>query len=122
METLSLNFDDRADFENAERGFIGRLQPGTVTDASGRVVLDLEPYAFLGGDLPETVNPRLWRQAQLCLVHGLFEVTAGVYQVRGLDLANMTMIEGDAGVVVIDPLTASETAAAALAPVPAAPG
>lgn len=122
METLSLNFDDRADFENAERGFIGRLQPGTVTDASGRVVLDLEPYAFLGGDLPETVNPRLWRQAQLCLVHGLFEVTAGVYQVRGLDLANMTMIEGDAGVVVIDPLTASETAAAALALVPAAPG
>jgi alkyl sulfatase BDS1-like metallo-beta-lactamase superfamily hydrolase len=75
----------------------------------------MEDYAFLDGERPDSANPSLWRQAQLLRFHGLFEVTPGIYQVRGLDLSNMTLVEGEAGVIVIDPLISSETAAAALA-------
>ena len=109
------SFDDRTDFENAERGFVEALDPCIVTDAAGRVVWDLEAYSYLDGDCPDTVNPSLWRQAQLCATQGLFEVTSGIYQVRGLDLSNMTIVEGDTGIIVIDPLISAETAAAALA-------
>jgi alkyl sulfatase BDS1-like metallo-beta-lactamase superfamily hydrolase len=86
-----------------------------VKDATGRVVWDNDAFAFLGGDCPQTANPSLWRQSQLCARHGLFEVTDGIYQVRGLDLSNMTIVEGDRGVIVIDPLISTEIAAAALA-------
>ncbi len=110
-----LPFDDRADFQDADRGLIGSLDPGIVQDASGRVVWDNDAWAFLGGDCPETANPSLWRQSQLCARQGLFEVTAGIYQVRGLDLSNMTIVEGDRGVIVIDPLISTETAAACMA-------
>lgn len=106
---------DRRDFDDALRGLIDTGDPVTITDAEGRVVLDLEQYAFLGGERPDTVHPSLWRQAQLCHVHGLFEVTAGIYQVRSFDLSNVTFVEGATGVVVIDPLISAETAAAALA-------
>ena len=61
------------------------------------------------------MNPSLWRQAQLCVKNGLFEVTGGIYQVRGMDLSNMTIVEGDTGVIVIDPLISAETAAAGIA-------
>ncbi len=111
----SLPFEDRADFENADRGLIGSLDPGVVKNASGRVVWDNDAFAFLQEDCPETANPSLWRQSQLCARQGLFEVTGGIYQVRGLDLSNMTIVEGDRGVIVIDPLISTETAAAALA-------
>nr|BFE77143.1 hypothetical protein GCM10020092_104440 [Actinoplanes digitatis] len=70
--------------------------------------------ARLAGECPDTVNPSLWRQGQLCSRQGLYEVTAGVYQVRGLDISNMTIVEGDTGVIVVDPLLSVETAAAAL--------
>jgi Metallo-beta-lactamase superfamily len=110
-----LPFEDRADFEDAGRGLIGSLDPGVVKDASGRVVWDNDAFAFLQGDCPETANPSLWRQSRLCARQGLFEVTGGIYQVRGLDLSNMTIVEGDRGVIVIDPLISTETAAAALA-------
>jgi len=110
-----LPFEDRTDFENADRGLIGALDPCVVKDATGRVVWDNDAFAFLGGDCPPTANPSLWRQSQLCARHGLFEVTDGIYQVRGLDLSNMTIVEGDRGVIVIDPLISTETAAAALA-------
>jgi alkyl sulfatase BDS1-like metallo-beta-lactamase superfamily hydrolase len=110
-----LPFEDRTDFENADRGLIGALDPCVVTDASGRVVWDHDAFAFLGGGCPQTANPSLWRQSQLCARHGLYEVTDGIYQVRGLDLSNMTIVEGDRGVIVIDPLISTETAAAALA-------
>ncbi|MBT2207066.1 alkyl/aryl-sulfatase [Actinomadura sp. NEAU-AAG7] len=110
-----LAFADRTDFENAERGFVASLTPGVVRDADGRVVWDDEVYAFLDGPCPSTANPSLWRQSQLCAKQGLYEVTGGVYQVRGLDLSNMTLVEGDRGVIVIDPLVSVETAAAALA-------
>jgi alkyl sulfatase BDS1-like metallo-beta-lactamase superfamily hydrolase len=80
----SLPFEDRGDFEDADRGLIGSLDPGVVKDASGRVVWDNDAFAFLREDCPETANPSLWRQSQLCARQGLFEVTGGIYQVRGL--------------------------------------
>ena len=112
----ALPFDDTQDFEDARRGFIGRLDPCVVRAADGRVVWDNESYrAFLQGEAPATVNPSLWRQSQLNTIDGLFEVVPGIYQVRGLDLSNITFVEGGTGVLVIDPLISSETAAAALA-------
>ena len=111
----ALPFDDREDFEEARRGLIGTLSPAIVESTSGRIAWDAEAYSFLDADCPPTANPSAWRQAQLNAIHGLFEVTEGIYQVRGLDLSNMTIIEGEAGVLVIDPLISSETAAAALA-------
>ena len=75
---------------------------------------DNDAYEFLSGACPDTANPSLWRQGQLCARQGLYEVTDGIYQVRGLDLSNMTVVEGDSGVIVIDPLISAETAAAAL--------
>ncbi|WP_031046345.1 alkyl/aryl-sulfatase [Streptomyces sp. NRRL F-5650] len=110
-----LPFADRQDFEDAARGLITRREPNAVTDEDGRVVWDNDTYAFLAGDAPDTVNPSLWRQCQLVAEQGLFEVVEGIYQVRGLDLSNVTFVEGATGVVVIDPLLSVETAAAALA-------
>ncbi len=110
-----LPFSDRADFDDAERGLIGSLDPCVVKDASGRVVWDNDAFSFLAGECPDSASPSLWRQSQLCARQGLFEVTDGIYQVRGLDLSNMTIVEGDRGVIVIDPLISTETAAAALA-------
>ena len=111
----SLPFDDTADFVDADRGFLGALEPGVVTAADGRVVWDNDSYAFLDGQAPSSVHPSLWRQSQLCAKQGLYEVVEGIYQVRGLDLSNITFVEGDTGVIVIDPLICTETAAAALA-------
>ncbi len=107
---------DRADFENANRGLIARLEPGVVKAEDGRVVYDADAFTrTMAGDCPDTVHPSLWRQCQLTAIQGLFEVTEGIYQVRGLDLSNMTLVEGEAGVIVIDPLVSAECAAAALA-------
>ncbi|WP_436791666.1 alkyl/aryl-sulfatase [Yinghuangia sp. YIM S10712] len=111
---VDLPFEDRTDFDNADRGFVASLTPGVVKAPDGRVVWDNDVFAFLDGDCPPTVNPSLWRQSQLCARQGLYEVTEGIYQVRGLDLSNMTLVEGDRGVVVIDPLVSAECAAAAL--------
>lgn len=110
-----LPFSDTQDFEDAQRGFLGRLEPGIVTAEDGTVVWDNDSYAFLTGEAPATVNPSLWRQSSLVAMQGLFEVVEGIYQVRGLDLSNITFVEGDTGVIVIDPLISTETAAAALA-------
>ena len=88
--------------------------PGLSGSGDGRVVWDSDGYGFLSGDCPDTANPSLWRQGQLCANQGLYEVTDGIYQVRGLDLSNMTLVEGEQGVIVIDPLISAETAAAAL--------
>jgi alkyl sulfatase BDS1-like metallo-beta-lactamase superfamily hydrolase len=110
-----LPFDDARDFADAERGFVTALQPCVVKAADGRVVWDNDVYDFLTGDAPTTVHPSLWRQSTLAAKQGLYEVVEGVYQVRGLDLSNISFIEGDTGVIVIDPLISTETAAAALA-------
>ncbi|MFE3069266.1 alkyl/aryl-sulfatase [Streptomyces sp. NPDC059247] len=107
--------DDTTDFENADRGFLGALVPGVVTDAAGRTVWDGDAYGFLAEDCPDTAHPSLWRQSRLTAKQGLYEVTDGIYQVRGLDLSNMTVVEGERGIVVIDPLISTETAEAALA-------
>ena len=111
---MPLDYDDRTDFENASRGFVGTLDPVTFTNAEGRVVFDLTEYDFLSGEPVDTVHPSLWRQAQLCVTNGLFEVTDGIYQVRGFDLSNMTIVEGDTGVIVIDPLISADCAAGAI--------
>ncbi len=110
-----LPFGDRTDFENAERGRIDALDPCVIRAADGRVVWDLTPYAYLDGERPDTVHRSLWRQTQLCVKQGLFQVTDGIYQLRGLDLSNMTLVEGSSGVIVIDPLISAECAAAGLA-------
>jgi alkyl sulfatase BDS1-like metallo-beta-lactamase superfamily hydrolase len=86
-----------------------------VKAADGRVVWDNDAYGFLDGDAPTSVHPSLWRQSRLAAKQGLYEVVDGIYQVRGLDLSNISFIEGDTGIVVIDPLVSTETAAAALA-------
>src|SRR5689334_6862252 len=109
------DFDDRTDFENAERGFIDKLDPCTITDDTGKVVWDNEQLNFLNAECPDTVNASLWRQSKLTAMQGLYEVTEGIYQVRGFDLSNMTLVEGDTGVIVIDPLISAECAAAAIA-------
>ena len=111
-----LPFDDRSDFDDARRGQLAPPSDGVVRGTDGRVVWDLDAYAFLlDEDCPATANPSLWRQAQLNAIAGLFEVVPGVYQVRGVDLSNMTLVEGEGGVLVIDPLISVETAEAALA-------
>jgi alkyl sulfatase BDS1-like metallo-beta-lactamase superfamily hydrolase len=107
--------DPPSDFDDADRGLIGRLEPAIVTSRDGRVVWDNDAYGFLAGPCPETAHPGLWRQGQLVSRQGLYEVTEGIYQVRGLDLSNMTLVEGERGVIVIDPLISKETAAAAMA-------
>ena len=111
-----LPFDDTQDFDDARRGFIERLDPCIIHDADGRVVWDNESYrAFLDGPVPDSANPSLWRQSQLNAIDGMFEVVPGIYQVRGFDLSNITFVEGETGVLVIDPLVSAEPAAAALA-------
>jgi alkyl sulfatase BDS1-like metallo-beta-lactamase superfamily hydrolase len=113
----TLPFEDRRSFENAERGFIATIDPLTLEREGGRrPAYDLSALGFLKGECPDTVNPSLWRQAQLNALHtGLYEVTDGLYQVRSFDIANMTLIRGETGWIVIDPLTSSESSAAALA-------
>lgn len=96
-------FDDTQDVEDAGRGFIAKLEPGVVRAEGGRVVWDNDSCGFLTGDAPDSVNPSLWRQSTLAALQGLYEVTEGIYQVRGLDLSNITSVEGDEGVVVVDP-------------------
>lgn len=110
-----LPFSNTEDFEDAKRGFIAGLPDGNVKLTDGTVVWDLNKYAFLKDDtVPDTVNPSLWRIAQLNMNNGLFKVTDRIYQIRGFDLSNMTIIEGDTGIIVIDPLISKEVAHAGL--------
>ena len=111
----TLPFGDRADFADAARGFVGTLPKVEFRNAEGRVIYSLEDYAFLAHEqAPETVNPSLWRQARLNMNNGLFQVTDRIYQVRGFDISNMTIIEGSRGIIVIDPLISTEVARAGL--------
>ncbi len=111
----SLPLADPQDFEDAKRGLIASEAELRIAGADGAPVWDMVAYDFIEGDAPASVNPSLWRQAKLNDIHGLFEVTKGVYQLRGYDLANMTLIEGETGWIVVDPLTASETSRRAIA-------
>jgi alkyl sulfatase BDS1-like metallo-beta-lactamase superfamily hydrolase len=111
----TLPFKDRQDFEDADRGFVATLPDAEITAQDGRVVWSLKDYAFLKNDkAADTVNPSLWRQAQLNCRHGLYDVVPGLYQIRGFDLSNMTIIEGDTGVIIVDPLVTMQVAKAGL--------
>jgi alkyl sulfatase BDS1-like metallo-beta-lactamase superfamily hydrolase len=111
-----LDFEDNESFEEAKRGFIAPIPEGQILDEEGQFVFDPHRLAFASGDpeQPETVNPSLWRQARLYADGGLFEVCDRIYQVRNLDISNITFIEGDTGVIVVDPLVSAEVAKAAL--------
>jgi alkyl sulfatase BDS1-like metallo-beta-lactamase superfamily hydrolase len=110
-----LPFSDTRSFDDARRGFLGALPDGKVLDENGHVAWDMSPYAFLAkDDAPQSVNPSLWRMAKLNSMHGLFQVVEGMYQVRNMDLSNMTIIEGDSGLIIIDPLLTPATARASL--------
>ena len=109
-----LPLGDPQDFEDARRGFMAKPS-GKITTADGTVLKDFDAYNFLDGKPADTVNPSLWRHAQLNANFGLFKVMEGVYQLRGFDIANMTLIDSKNGWIVVDPLTAPETSSAALA-------
>lgn len=113
--TAELDMADQRDFEDAARGLIASQEELIVGMPDGSLAWDMPAYDFITGEAPLSVNPSLWRQAKLNNIHGLFEVTEGIYQLRGFDLSNMTIIEGDRGWILVDPLTTRETAAAALA-------
>jgi alkyl sulfatase BDS1-like metallo-beta-lactamase superfamily hydrolase len=103
------------DFEEARRGLVAEFDPPVVEDERGRTVWDLRSYDFLDGEAPDTAHPNLWRQSRLTRIAGLFELAPGFFQLRGFDLSNMHVVEGEEGIVVIDPLISAECAAAALA-------
>ena len=111
----AVSFDDPGDFERASRGLIAQIDDGRVT-MGDHVVFDVARHAFVNesAEAPPSVHPSLWRQAQLNVHHGLFEVADGVWQVRGYDIANITFLEGTDGWLIIDPLTTRPSAAAAL--------
>ncbi|MDZ3833278.1 MAG: alkyl sulfatase dimerization domain-containing protein [Sphingopyxis sp.] len=112
-----LALDDRADFDNATRGKIAEIADGVILAKDGRTVWDRRPYDFLNrAEAPDTVNPSLWRQARLNAVHGLFEVVPGkIWQLRGYDISVMTIIRGQTGWIIVDPLLSEEAAAASWA-------
>jgi alkyl sulfatase BDS1-like metallo-beta-lactamase superfamily hydrolase len=116
--TASLPWSDKADFANARRGLIARLpDSGVIKDNYGKVIWDLSKFtSFIkdGVAAPDTVNPSLWRMSQLLMDAGLYEVVPGIYQVRGADLSNLTIVEGEQGITIYDPLISAETARAAL--------
>lgn len=109
-----LPFHDDTDFIQASRGFIARDEELRVYGESGKLIWDQPAYNFVTGDSPSSVNPSLWRQAKLNSLHGLYKVSEGIYQIRGYDFANMTIIEGERGWIIVDPLTSKETAAKAI--------
>ena len=112
--TERLPFDEMSDWNDAERGFLSAIEEDAIRNDDGDIVWSIPQFDFLDDDAPDTVNPSLWRQSQLAAKHGLFEVAEGIYQIRGYDLAVMTIVSGETGWIIVDPLTAVETAAAAL--------
>ncbi|EDU0500292.1 MBL fold metallo-hydrolase [Salmonella enterica subsp. salamae] len=111
-----LPFSDRQDFADAQRGFIAPLPDhGILKNADGKPYYRADDYKFdINAPAPQTVNPSLWRQSQLNGISGLFKVTDRMYQVRGQDISNITFIEGQTGLIVIDPLVTAGAAKASL--------
>ena len=111
----ALPFADRQDFTDAQRGFVASLPNVTILAETGTPVWTLKGYEFLQQkDPPPSINPSLWRMAQLNMNNGLFKVTDRVFQIRGFDMSNMTIIEGDTGLILIDPLQTAQTSKAGL--------
>lgn len=117
-QSRRLPLSETTDFADADRGFIAALTPCVVKATDGHVVWDSDAYSFLLGlehqNAPPSVDPSLWRQSTLTAKQGLYEVIPGIYQVRGMDISNVSFVEGDTGLIVIDPLVSTEVAAAAL--------
>ncbi|MGC2070558.1 MAG: MBL fold metallo-hydrolase, partial [Pseudolabrys sp.] len=110
----AMTMNDKQDFEDATRGLMAQLNDPIVKAADGRVVWNTQRYEFVKGDPPPTVNPSLWREQKLNTAAGLFKVVDGVYQIRGYDMANMTLVEGASGWIVIDTLFTEDVARAGL--------
>jgi alkyl sulfatase BDS1-like metallo-beta-lactamase superfamily hydrolase len=110
----AMTMNDKQDFEDATRGLMAQLKDPIVKAADGRVVWNTQRYEFVKGDPPATVNPSLWREQKLNTAAGLFKVVDGVYQIRGYDMANMTLVEGASGWIVIDTLFTEDVARAGL--------
>ncbi len=102
------------DTADSQRGFLATRKDPVILAPNGKQVWNLDAYAFVTGSAPETVNPSLWRHMTHLKRHGLFEVTKNVWQVRGFDVSNMTVIRGETGWIIIDPLTSVEAAKAAM--------
>ena len=111
----NLDLDNQQDFEDARRGMVAEAPNTALTSESGVQVWDASAYDFIAGEAPDTVNPSLWRQAKLNNIRGLFKVDEGIYQLRGFDLANTSLIKSDSGWILVDPLTTLETTEAAMA-------
>jgi len=110
-----LPFSNREDFDDAGRGFVATLPHALIKDAAGNAVWDMDAYSFLEADAPpDVVHPSLWRISQLNCRHGLFQACERVYQIRGFDIANITIVEGDSGIIVVDALSCAETAKAGM--------
>ena len=110
----TLDIENQVDFDNAKRGLIAKAPINRLKNLRGTEIWNAASYDFVKGDAPDTVNPSLWRQAKLNSIRGLFEVEKGLYQLRGFDLANMTLIKSDNGWIVVDPLTTLETSRVAM--------
>lgn len=111
-----LPFKDKRSFEDAQKGLIAPLPKKVIKSQDDSVIWDPNKYGFITVDAsaPDTTNPSLWRQSQLTNISGLFKVVDQIYQVRNQDLSNMTIIEGEKGLTICDPLVSIETAKAAL--------
>ena len=109
-----LPFDDTRSFDECRKGLIASDPDLRIHDPEGNIIWNQPAYEFISGDAPDSVNPSLWRQAKLNSIHGLFKVTDGIYQLRGFCLSNMTVIEGNTGWIILDPLTTKETSSRAI--------
>lgn len=112
----ALDFGDKDEFSCAQKGLIAAPENLELKDETGKVIWSQKAYAFVedGAEAPATVNPSLWRDTQLNHIYGLFEVSDGIYQVRGYDMSNMTLIKGKTGWIVFDPLMSMECSKAAM--------
>ena len=113
-EAAALPAEDGRDADFASRGFLGTRTDPVIKAKDGRPVWNLDTYAWMDGKAPDTVNPSLWRHQSILRKHGLFSLADGMWQVRGFDISNMTVIRGKTGWILVDPLTNRETAAAAM--------
>jgi len=109
-----LPFSDQTDYENARKGFIATIDEGVIKLDNGQISYSMEQFDFIKGDAPAEANPSLWRQSELNSINGLFKVSDNIYQIRGFDLANMTLVKGKSGWIIIDPLTVPATSKAAM--------
>jgi alkyl sulfatase BDS1-like metallo-beta-lactamase superfamily hydrolase len=111
-----LDFEDTSEYENATKGLIAAPETLELKDADGNIVWSQKAYSFVDNykKAPDTVNPSLWENTKNNHAYGLFEVVEGIYQVRGYDMANLTVIEGETGWIVFDPLMGVECSAAAM--------